>query len=155
MKKSLFILFLIAASMMSLAQTHDHAHTTATAPPAGPETIKLKESNFDFGKIAQGRPVTHNFEIVNIGKDSLKLENVQASCGCTTPEWSSQPIAPGASTTIKVGYNAAAEGAFSKTVNIIYNGNQTKTIIITGNVYKAPATSAPVNTSLSLLKGSN
>jgi hypothetical protein len=80
------------------------------------------------------------------------LENVQASCGCTTPEWSKEAIQPGATSIIKVGYNAAAEGMFNKTITITYNNHQFKTLNITGTVFKGPATSAPANASLSLLK---
>ena len=132
---------------------HDHSATTNTntATPK-PESIKLSETTFDFGKIPQGKPVTHVFTVENIGKDSLKIDNVQASCGCTTPEWSKAAIQPGATSVIKVGYNAANEGPFNKTITIVYNTNQTKVLNITGSVYKGPATSAPVNASLSLLK---
>lgn len=111
----------------------------------------LTETSFDFGKIPQGRPVTHNFEIKNNGKQPLILENVEASCGCTTPEWSQSPVAPGKTSVIKVGFNAGAEGQFSKTITITYNSGQVTTLAITGNVYGVPATSAPLNTSLSIL----
>jgi hypothetical protein len=119
------------------------------------EVLKLKEAAFDFGKIPQGRPVTHNFEVINNGKKPLLIEHVEASCGCTSPEWSQAPIQPGTSTFIKVGFNAAAEGPFNKTITINYNGNQVKTLIITGEVYPTPTTSAPINTSLSLIKQIN
>lgn len=132
------------------------AASAQNAPVATPpEILYLKEPKYDFGKIQQNRPVTHLFEIVNKGKEPLKLENVQASCGCTTPEWSRDPIAPGATGTIKVGYNAAAEGPFTKNVTIQYNGNQSATIIISGTVYKGPEGSAPANSSISLLKQTN
>lgn len=116
------------------------------------EVMVIKPAQFQFGKILQGRPVNHVFEIQNTGTEPLRLENVQASCGCTTPEWSGEPIAPGAAGVLKVGYNAAAEGGFEKTVTIFYNGNQTKILTITGTVYKAVSSSAPVNASLLLLK---
>ena len=148
-------LYLIA--LMLFLSVAAAAQTTASVTAATPVSsgITLKETSYDFGKIAQGRPVYHVFEIINSGKESLKLENVQTSCGCTTPEWSTEPVAPGASTTVKVGYNAAAEGVFTKTITIVYNGNQTKMLTITGNVYKAPATSAPLNPSISLLRQKN
>jgi hypothetical protein len=116
------------------------------------EVLQLKEGGYDFGKILQGRPVTHIFELTNSGTEPLRLENVQASCGCTTPEWSGEPVKPGGSASIKVGYNAAAEGSFQKAVTIYYNGGLTKSLSISGTVYRAPATSAPVNTSIQLLK---
>ncbi|WEK38026.1 MAG: DUF1573 domain-containing protein [Candidatus Pseudobacter hemicellulosilyticus] len=147
MKNWSTLLLLIFLAAGASAQTGGSA---ATATP--PETLQLKESGFDFGKIPQGRPVTHIFEIVNTGSKPLLLDNVQATCGCTTPEWSRAPIKPGATAQIKVGYNAAADGYFTKSITIQYNSNQTKVLTITGNVYRSATTSAPANASLSLLK---
>ena len=117
-----------------------------------PDVLEIKENTHNFGKIPQGRPATTTFEIVNTGTAALKLDNVQASCGCTTPVWSHDPIEPGATAKIVVGYNAYGEGAFTKTVTIVYNTNMTKMLTISGEVYKTPATSAPDNASVQLLK---
>jgi len=156
MKKILtFALGIMAVSFVSAQTVAATGPKAANTAPAAVEVLGLKENGFDFGKIPQGRPVTHIFEFTNNGKEALKLDNVQASCGCTTPEWSKDAVEPGATANIKVGYNAAAEGPFTKTVTISYNGNQVKTITISGSVYKAPATSAPVNASISLLKPTN
>lgn len=116
------------------------------------DVLKLKESEHNFDKIPQGKPVYYTFDIINIGTTALKLDDVHASCGCTTPEWSKEEIAPGATAKIKVGYNAAAEGYFEKGITITYNSNQTKQITIKGTVWKAPDGSAPVNASIDLLK---
>ena len=124
----------------------------ANAQTSVTEPLELKQLEFDFGTIPQGKPVFHSFQITNKGTTPLKLDNVQASCGCTTPEWSKEPIAPGATEVIKVGYNAAAEGAFEKPITVTYNGNVTKQIKIKGNVWKAPAGSAPSNASVNFLK---
>jgi hypothetical protein len=148
MKKFLLLLLVIGTYTGVSAQTA----TEAVAPAS---VLEFKEATYNFGKIPFGRPVTHEFEITNKGKEAIRIEDVQASCGCTTPEWSRDPIAPGATSTIKVGYNAAAEGAFSKTVTVFYNGQQQKTIVISGTVYQGPATSAPLNSSISLLKKIN
>jgi len=127
--------------------------TPTTAAPVDELLLVLKETEFNFGKIPQGKPVTHIFYVDNKSKDSLKIANVQASCGCTTPDWEKdKSIAPGASTKITVGYNAAAEGAFTKFITITYNGTQTKQITISGEVWKTPNTSAPENKSLNDLK---
>ena len=146
-------LALIGASAVAQSSSGTQSGTQALA--AKPEVITLKETSHNFGKIPQGRPATYVFEIVNVGATSLKLDNVQASCGCTTPEWSRDAIAPGAAAQIKVGYNAHAEGSFAKTVTITYNGNQTKILTITGEVYKSPMTSAPENASVQFLKQTN
>ncbi len=142
MKKILLSAFCLIAAFAVNAQTE--------AAPS--EILTLKETEFDFGKIPQGKPVYHVFEIINKSDRPLKLDNVAASCGCTTPEWSREEIAPGATSVIKVGYNAAAEGPFTKDITITYSTNQNKVIKIKGEVWKAPVGAAPTNTSLSFLK---
>jgi hypothetical protein len=119
------------------------------------EVIQVKETVHDFGTIPQGKPVYYFFEVTNTGKDPMVISNVQTSCGCTTPEWSKEPIAPGATAKVRVGYNAAAEGHFEKYITIMYNQNLSKQVRIMGSVWKAPAGSAPENTSITLLKQKN
>ncbi len=149
-----FIAF--AASMVNAQVNVVKPDSSGTvAQPVKQDILILKETSHNFGKIPQGRPATYTFEITNTGKDALKLDNVQASCGCTTPEWSKEPIAAGATADIKVGYNAYAEGPFAKVVTIFYNGTQTKTLTISGEVYKSPSSSAPDNASVQFLKQTN
>jgi len=158
MKKiTLFTLFL-SLSAVVMAQTahtendgHQHAAVTP-APAVVDETLQLKEAEHDFSKIPQGKPVYYTFDIVNTGSTPLKLDNVAATCGCTTPEWNRDEIAPGATAKIKVGYNAAAEGYFEKFITITYKTDQTKQLKIKGTVWKAPEGSAPANASVNLLK---
>lgn len=155
MKKTFLTVFASALFTFSYAQTvhEDHQHDNATtATIVADDVLKLKETAHDFSQIPQGKPVYYSFEITNLGKTDLKLDNVQASCGCTTPEWSRDPIAAGATAQIRVGYNAAAQGPFEKTITITYNTNQSKQIIIKGTVWKAPEGSAPANSSIDLLK---
>ncbi len=153
MKKIFAILSLVSIAFISKAQVLV-ANNSATKPVAVSEDmLGMKETSYDFGKIPQGKPVTHVFDVVNNGKDSLKISNVQASCGCTTPEWERNKIqAAGEKTNINVGYNAAAEGPFTKSITITYNGTQTKQITIKGEVWKTPASSAPENKELKTLK---
>jgi Protein of unknown function (DUF1573) len=149
MKKTLTLCLLLSAFFIASAQDDPKPHGSDSKPA---DVLQLKETEFDFGKIPQGKPVYHIFEIVNTGSQPLKLDNVQASCGCTTPEWSRDPIAAGATAQIRVGYNAAAEGNFDKFITITYNGNQTKQLRIKGNVWKAPDGAAPSNGSVQFLK---
>jgi hypothetical protein len=117
------------------------------------EMLTMKEMEYDFGKIPQGKPVTHIFEVFNRSKDTLRISNVQASCGCTTPQWNKdEPVPGGKNTKITVGYNAAAEGPFTKQITITYNAAQVKVITIKGEVWKTPAASAPENKSINDLK---
>lgn len=147
--RTLLLLVMFGFSLAASAQTKsDAAGSTST------DVLKPKEAEFDFGRIPQGRPVTHVFEVVNNGKDTVSITNVQASCGCTTPQWNKEPIAPGKSTLITVGYNAAAEGPFTKGIYIQANGSQIA-IVIKGDVYKTASTPAPLNASIQLLKNIN
>lgn len=145
---TLALLANIKAGAQTVAGKDDNKQTVAAAP----EVLGISETEFDFGKIPQGKPVTHIFEVTNKGTDSLKIIHVQASCGCTTPEWEKDKVnAPGAKTNITVGYNAANEGQFTKTITITYNDNLTKVITIKGEVWRTPVTSAPENKELSSL----
>ena len=142
MKRIAFLLLSVAGFLGVQAQPESKAA----------DVLQVKETEYDFGTIPQGKPVFHSFEIANTGTTPLKLDNVQASCGCTTPEWSKEAISANGTAKIKVGYNAANEGTFQKYITVTYNGNQTKQIIIKGNVWRAPAGAAPANASVQLLK---
>jgi Protein of unknown function (DUF1573). len=145
MKKLATVIFFISIVWIAGAQT-DTLKIDA---------LQLKEGEHDFGMIPQGKPVFYFFEVVNTGTTPLKLDNVQASCGCTTPEWNREAIPAGSADKIKVGYNAANEGVFDKYITIMYEGNLTKQLHIKGTVWKAPAGSAPANASVQILKQQN
>lgn len=142
MKKILFSLFLLIGVTVAMGQT---------LPTEDPAKI---EASHDFGVIPQGKPATYAFVLTNQSNKPFELEHVSASCGCTTPEWTKGVIPPGGKTTITVGYNAAAEGKFEKTVTLAYNNGQTKTVVIKGVVEKAQP-SAAYNASVQLLKQSH
>jgi Protein of unknown function (DUF1573) len=145
---------LVSAQAQTINVNHNQQQATEVKP-AAEDFLIIKETSHDFGKIPQGKPVYYTFDITNTGKEPLKLENVQASCGCTTPEWNREAIASGATDKIRVGYNAANEGYFEKPVTITYNGSQSKVLTIKGTVWKAPAGSAPANASVQFLKQQN
>jgi hypothetical protein len=163
MKKLFTVICFLSFTVLASAQTSvtkvskknktsaTNSVTTEATSQTPSESLSLQETEFDFGKIPQGKPVTHIFKFTNNGTAPFALEKVQASCGCTTPEWNKDTIAVGQTSEIKVGYNAANDGPFNKFVTITYNGAQTKQIIIKGDVWKTPVTSAPVNTALNSL----
>ncbi len=148
-----FALFLITASFAQKQSAGNVSKIDTLAKNNAAPVLTLKEEIFNFGKIPQGKPVHHNFEIQNSGNTSFKLINVQASCGCTTPEWEREKeISPGETSTITVGYNAAAEGVFTKNITITYGEDLNKQIVIKGEVWKTPAASAPANSGTNELK---
>jgi hypothetical protein len=118
------ILFAAAALVFSLA---------VKAQSTFDDVAKMNTEKHDFGKIPQGKPVDFYFEIKNKSEKPIVIEYANASCGCTTPEVPKEPIAPGATEKIKVTFNAAGIGAFTKTVTIKLAGiDQPKVVTITG-----------------------
>lgn len=86
--------------------------------------ISADKTSFEFGTIkeADGK-VSHTFQITNKGEMPLVITRVIASCGCTTPEWPKEPIAPGKDAEIKVTFDPAGRpGPFSKTISVYSNG---------------------------------
>ncbi len=120
---------------------------TVMAQQKPDDVIKVNADTYNFGKIKQGVPVTTYFTVTNVSDKPAVLETVVASCGCTTPEWSKEPIAPKSSAQIKVGYNAANAQPFTKDITIRLAGLQEpKVIHITGEVLTADAFDAYAKT---------
>lgn len=124
---------------------------TGSVKSAG-NMLHVTSTVHDFGKIPQGKPVYHVFRIENRSADTLRIEHVQSSCGCTTPSYQKEPIAPGNSTELKVGYNAEATGLFDKNITVYYNGGRTQSLYIRGNVWQTPQQSVPENALLNVFK---
>lgn len=85
--------------------------------------ISFEKKSFDFAKIKEDDgKVTHVFDFTNTGKSPLVVSKVEASCGCTTPTWSKEPIEPGKKGSVTVTYNPAGRpGAFTKTITVYSN----------------------------------
>jgi hypothetical protein len=113
MKKILLSLFVLAIAFTTDAQT---------ALKKADEVIKFSEVRYNFGKIKQGVPVTHDFQFSNIGNEPLIIETASASCGCTTPTWPKQPVMKAKADILKAGFNAAAPGPFEKTIFVKIKG---------------------------------
>ncbi len=103
--------------------------------------ITFTQTTHDFGTFDESEgKVTTEFEFKNTGNAPLLITRTAASCGCTTPEYPKEPIAPGKSGVIKVTYNAKGRpGAFQKTVYVFANTDPEKnTLIIKGKVTPQP-----------------
>jgi hypothetical protein len=137
---------LVTLAFLSLGIIAVNVEATAQQSPAaaqnpnGPQ-FKFKGSEtHDFGEIVEREdPYEHKFEFTNTGKSALIIQNVTASCGCTTPDWPKQPIAPGKTGVITVKYNSKGRVApFNKDIFIKSNATpEPYTIRIKGTV-KSP-----------------
>lgn len=145
MKVKLLFIGLIALSLKGLAQEKkapsvgEVKQVTSTPSPNAAD-ISFTKDLHDFGTINKGDNGTVEFSFKNTGKEPLIISNAQGSCGCTVPVWPKEPIAPGASSSIKVTYDTKRVGAFTKTVTITSNAKTAaKTITIKGVVNDVPA----------------
>lgn len=80
-----------------------------------------RNATYDFGRIAQGKPVTAEFAFTNKGEVPLLISHAKGSCGCTGVDYPKSAILPGQSGIVKATFNAAAIGAFNKTVTVESN----------------------------------
>jgi hypothetical protein len=76
----------------------------------------------DFGQITEGDTIEHIYKFVNKGEMPLVINNITASCGCTTPEWPRDPIGPGEESSVKVRFNSRGKvGQQRKTITVYAN----------------------------------
>lgn len=148
---------ILALSLFTMTGTavfaQDKKIAVATPPVSKPtsltvDNLSFKADAFNFGNVDEGSPAVHVFEFKNTGKEPIVIDRVQPSCGCTTPDWTKEPIAPGKSGVIKASYGTQGRpGAFDKTLTVFSNAG-TKVLTIKGMVDKAPEASVPQNSSM-------
>jgi len=107
--------------------------------------MKFDSKDHDFGtfKEEDGK-IVHSFEFVNTGNQPIIINQVRSSCGCTSPDWSKQPVAPGKKGFIKATFDPKNRpGPFNKSVTVTANTNPAITILrIRGKVIEREKTIA-------------
>lgn len=89
--------------------------------------IFLLEDKFDFGKVKEGEKVRHAFTFKNVGEHPLMISDAIASCGCTVPSFSKEPVLPGKDGEIMVEFNTQGrKGKNHKSVIIVSNADREK-----------------------------
>ena len=85
----------------------------------GKADIKFEQTTHNFGTFSENSPVvSYTFKFTNVGDAPLVIHQAVASCGCTVPEYSQEPIAPGKTGTVKVTYNGT--GRYPRTLQEIH-----------------------------------
>lgn len=121
--------------------------------PATAPVLTFESETYDFGNLPSGAKVDHYFAFTNTGKSPLVIKDAKGSCGCTVPVFPKEPIAPGATDSIKITYDAGSQ-----------KGKQQKTVTLTTNTVKGkevctftatlPSDAAPAPNTANTLKGS-
>ncbi len=107
----------------------------------GQGQIAFQAEAHDFGVVTEGTQASYDFEFTNTGTAPVIISNVSASCGCTTPFWTREPVLPGKTGKVTASYNSTGRpGVFHKTVTVVSNAqNATAVLIIKGTVEPRPA----------------
>ena len=99
-----------------------------TATAKMPKITFAENGIYDFGTLTEGDTVEHVFAFTNTGEFPLIINNITASCGCTTPEWPHEPVAPGEKSSVKVRFNSRGKsGTQNKTITIFANTDPSMT----------------------------
>ncbi len=131
MKKLSFIALMLCFTALVFAQNENKP------------VLTFAEKSFDFGTVKEeAGKITHEFTFTNTGKAPLVIQQVTASCGCTTPSWTKAPIAPGAKGAITVTYSAAGRpNSFQKAITVVNNSAENP-IILTIKGFVTPKATA-------------
>jgi hypothetical protein len=136
-KLALLCIFFAGLAAESFAQS-----SMGNIDPNAP-VIVLDKKEYDFGTIKQGEKVSYTLKLKNSGKSPLIITDIGVTCGCTTPVWPKDPIAPGKTVDIQISFNSTGKmGAQTKPVTI-HSNNKDGDVVFTlkGNV-EAPKPAA-------------
>ncbi|MDR0659639.1 MAG: DUF1573 domain-containing protein [Prevotellaceae bacterium] len=104
-------------------------------------TISFEKTVHDFGEVKEeiGK-ATYEFEFTNTGEAPILISNVTATCGCTVPSWTKEPVLPSKKGSVTVGYSTIGRiGLFVKSLTVINNGDSGNiTLQIKGTVLAKP-----------------
>ena len=90
----------------------------------GKADIKFDKTSHDFGTFSENDPVVSCvFTFTNVGDAPLVIHQAVASCGCTVPEYTQEPVLPGKTGTVKITYNGTGKypGHFKKSITLRTN----------------------------------
>jgi len=108
--------------------------------------IKFESTDHDFGNIKAGDKVNYTYKFTNAGTSDLIISDAKASCGCTVPNYTKEPVKPGGTGEVSVVFDSTGKsGSVTKTVTLTLNtekGNETlnfKANIETAGIGAVPA----------------
>ncbi|MBO6059454.1 MAG: DUF1573 domain-containing protein [Bacteroidaceae bacterium] len=144
MKKLLIMAFCLLTVSMAQAQTQKQKVSTSEVKVTGVTKaenyaeIKFDTLRHNFGKFSKNDPIVKcSFKFKNTGTAPLVIHQAFASCGCTVPTFTKEPIKPGESGVIDVTYNGTDKfpGHFQKTVTVRSNAvSEVTRLIIEGDM---------------------
>lgn len=120
MKKYITLIAILMMATASFAQDE--------IDPKDKGEIKFEKTRHNFGVFSQDTAVvSYDFVFTNVGKAPIVIHQAIASCGCTVPDYTFDPIMPGKKGKITVTYDGTTRrpGVFRKSITVHNNGRQT------------------------------
>ncbi len=143
--------FALAFSLMLAAPALTMAQATMTPATAAPAMEKKSgammtpdEMKYEFGSVKQGDIVEHVFTFRNTGTEPLVISNVGVSCGCTTPEYTKDPVMPGKAGKITARFNTAGKMGQQNKVLTVNSNNANGDVQLTLSGTIAEGATAPI-----------
>lgn len=133
----------------SLKDVAEEEKRLAQEAKANMTTMEFSELSHEFGKVMEDTKHLYNFVVKNTGKKPLYIQDVKASCGCTTPKKPEKAIAPGKSDIIAVEFHPKVGqlGRQDKTVTVMANTEPNMVVLKIGaDVFKNPETEGRIAT---------
>lgn len=103
-------------------QTEDMAGIEETTPDHPKTTANFAKEFHDFGNLQKGEVVKYSYEITNTGDKPLYIYSVEPACGCTAPDYTKEPIAPGQKGQVTLQFESKNfSGITNKTAQVVTN----------------------------------
>lgn len=132
--KKIFVILFVFSSLSVFSQQKE-------------ATASWSKTRHNFGEVKEeGGNVKHKFTFTNTGDKPVVITNVHASCGCTSSDYTKNPVLPGKTGYVEASFNPLHRpGTFTKTLSVTTNTSSPNTILyITGNVLPRPKTKADI-----------
>ena len=137
--KKLIISLIVIMALSSCADDSNKLSTSLVNNPTSANAnnisnvtpkIQFQKTEHDFGKILQGEQVSYTFKFKNIGNAPLIITSIEKTCGCTSPDFSKDPVKPGEEGKITITYDSKGHKGFqNKRVIVKANTNPSETIL--------------------------
>jgi hypothetical protein len=88
--------------------------------------IQFDNLSYNFGRVIRGEQLSYTFHFKNVGKSSLLISAIEASCGCTTSIPPKAPIKSGEKGTISITFDSSQK-----------SGEVISYLLVTANTYPA------------------
>lgn len=120
--KRIVVLISIAAFFATACNSGNSSKETEQ-PKDTVSAIEFDSKTYNFGQIVKGQIVEHTYFFTNTGNIDLVIDEVDPSCGCTTPEWTKEPVKPGEKGKIRVKFDTQHQSYGNKTKQVAVYSN--------------------------------